>query len=152
MSKRRYQTLRDRLFAAAAPLNAEAVLEIVCDVLHYDPEAPRYKPEMAETARKYMQRRKEETGMSTYALQNRRAYYEDNKAALNQRRVENDRLRRQRVQRAKRNVDERGREDTQDREEESGDRHGSNDDDNSNIQDGPSGQRHDGPSAQARQD
>lgn len=97
LNKKRFYTMRERLQELSSTedgllhIHLDGIMDIICSVCHFDPEAKVYKPEMAQRMKEYMHKKQEENGASSYTLRNQRAYYEKNKDVLNKRRTENRR-------------------------------------------------------------
>lgn len=89
ITKTKYKEYTNRINEAekSGTIDASEVTNIFLDVFKFDPEMKTKSAEQLQREKEYLQRKKEETGLSTYQLQNRSKYYQDNKDRLNEKRL-----------------------------------------------------------------
>lgn len=81
ISKKRCADIKDVLLQALGN-NEEAtahVLQQICNILHFDPNAPTYTPEQGQRAKQNRHRRAAERGVTTYITSGAKSSYEKRK-------------------------------------------------------------------------
>jgi hypothetical protein len=98
ITKTRYKEFADYINEAQeSPPTADEILCKFCDIFKFDPDMKTKTIEQLQKDKEYLQRKKAETGLSTYILLNQSKYYQKNKERLNARRVENSKLAKQKT-------------------------------------------------------
>jgi hypothetical protein len=92
ITKTKYKEYINRLNDAQNSGNFDAIqvahlTKMFLDVFKYDPEMKTKSSEQLQKEKDYLQRKKDETGLSTYQLQNRSKYYQENKERLIEKRL-----------------------------------------------------------------
>ena len=96
ITKTRFYQFKEAL-NEASKLDADTVITIMMRVFEFDPSKVTYTQQTVDCNRAYIQKKREETGKSTYQLLNQAKYYQENKERLNAKRSENRRKAKERL-------------------------------------------------------
>lgn len=82
MSKKRYVEMKERLTQAFPTQDTDKVLQIICDIMKFDPDIGLYSKERLEKLAEHRKKIMNETGKSLYEVSGAKKYYETHKKRI----------------------------------------------------------------------